>query len=488
MLESNTSGRTPRKTLVLIGGAADYDQNLSKCLSESFQLIFTDVVAPVDLGDRMDIREGSLPVAIVADPGNSRSERDLEDVCSRFPKIPVLRLPLQNEASPGSRPELTQLESLLKLIDEAVVSVAQLRSLDRQPALSVDFPAPESLPAEITIGSLTRADSARWDAFVERHQDATFFHRSGWKRVLEEVYDHDAPFLYAEQDGEIVGILPLGHIESKLFGSSLCSTPFCVYGGVVASDPVVRDRLQLEACRLAEQLEVDHLELRYLKKTNPEWPRKELHVTFRKEIDSDPDVNMKAIPRKQRRMVRQGIDNGLVSEVDESPDRFFPVYAECVRNLGTPVHSKKYFKFLKDVFGDDCEVLSILHRGQVVSSVLSFLFKDQILPYYGGGGRAARELSANDFMYWELMRRSGLAGIRLFDFGRSKKGVGSYSFKKHWGFVEEPLNYEFHLLGGHGLPDINPLNPKYQLFIAAWKRLPLPLANAIGPVLAKDLG
>jgi len=120
--------------------------------------------------------------------------------------------------------------------------------------------------------------------------------------------------------------------------------------------------------------------------------------------------------------------------------------------------------------------------------VMSFYFRDEVLPYYGGGAALARDLKGNDFMYWDLLRRACERGVRVFDYGRSKVGTGSYSFKKNWGFIPEPLHYEFQLMKATQLPDINPLNPKYRLFIDAWKRLPLPVSRWLGPFLARSLG
>jgi FemAB-related protein (PEP-CTERM system-associated) len=338
------------------------------------------------------------------------------------------------------------------------------------------------------IKTLDVANYSRWDNFVQTSKDSTFFHLSGWKDVIEQSFGHKTHFLFDEQDGEILGILPLVHVNSRLFGNTLTSTAFCVYGGIVANNETSFLELDREACRLAEALGVDCLEIRNREQKHPERPYKNLYVTFRKVLEADSEKNFQAIPRKQRAVVRKGIDAGLVSVVDNHIDRLYQAYSESVRNLGTPVFSKKYFQTLKSVFGEQCEVLSIEHNGQLIASVMNFYFKDEVLPYYGGGTRLARELKGNDFMYWEVMRRAVAKGVKIFDYGRSKLGTGSYSFKKNWGFTPEPLFYEFYLVKATELPDINPLNPKYQFFIAAWKRLPLPVSQIVGPCLSKDLG
>jgi FemAB-related protein (PEP-CTERM system-associated) len=337
------------------------------------------------------------------------------------------------------------------------------------------------------IKTLDENNYSRWDHFVQARPDATFFHQSGWKEVIERAFGHKTFFLYAENDGIITGILPLVHINSLFFGNTLISIAPCVYGGIVASDEHSYLELDKEACRLAEELGVDCLEMRNRVQKTPERPYKKLYVSFRKELDADVETNFLAIPRKQRAMVRKGIEAGLTSVIDTTIDRIYRAYSESVRNLGTPVFSKKYFQTLRDVFADQCEVLTVEHKGQLIASVMSFYFKDEILPYYGGGTELARELKGNDFMYWEVMRRAVEKGIKVFDYGRSKIGTGSYSFKKNWGFTPVPIFYEFYLVKSESMPDINPLNPKYQFFIAAWKHLPLTVSQWIGPWLSKDL-
>ncbi len=359
----------------------------------------------------------------------------------------------------------------------------------QQPVQSVE---PFETPSveQLEVGELTPAWQDAWDTFVDDCPEATFFHRAGWKTVIEKSFGHACPFLFAHCDGSILGILPLVHIDSRLFGKSLVSSAFCVYGGVATTRPDVRLLLEAEAECRGETLGVDHVEYRLRSRSDSQRPCKDgLYVTFRQDIDPDLDVNMKRIPRKQRAMVRKGISNGLTSEIDADVDRFYALYSESVRNLGTPVFSKRYPETLMEVFGSDCEALIISdNTGRPVNAVLSFYFRDEVLPYYGGGGQDARRLAANDFMYWEVMRRACERGYRLFDFGRSKVGTGAHAFKKNWGFEPAPLYYEYRLYGDAEIPDVNPLNPKYQRAIKTWQKLPLAVANRIGPFLAKNLG
>ena len=341
----------------------------------------------------------------------------------------------------------------------------------------------------VRIRELDDRSRTRWDAFVERCPGATFFHRAGWKNVIEQSFGHRAPFLYAEREDRIVGVLPLVHVRSRLFGNALVSSAFAVYGGPAATDEEAAASLDARAVALADELGVDHLEYRRPVRIHSDWPcRDDLYATFRKTIDPDPEANLKAIPRKQRAMVRKGIKAGLVGEVDAEVERLHHVYAVSVRNLGTPVFPKTYFRALKDEFGHQCEILTVVRAGQAVSSVMSFYFRDEVLPYYGGGTDAARPLAANDFMYWEVMRRAAERGVRTFDFGRSKVGTGAFAFKRHWGFEPEPLRYEYYLRRGDGVPDVNPTNPKYRFLIATWKRLPLAVTKWLGPHIVRSLG
>lgn len=343
----------------------------------------------------------------------------------------------------------------------------------------------------LKVRLMQAGDVEQWDAFVQTCPDATFFHRAGWQRVIQGAFGHKTWFYLAEINGAIQGVLSLCQIKSPLFGHSLSSLPFCVYGGVAAITDEARTALDEAAQALAKKLKVGHLEYRSIVSAHPgdpAWHAKALYVTFRKAITDNDETNLNAIPRKQRAMVRKGIKAGLTGEIDQHIDRFFLAYSTSVHRLGTPVFSKKYFRLLKEVFGEDCEIRIIVKDKQVVAAVMSFYFRDEVVPYYGGGMPAAREFAGNDFMYWNLMQFAAARGCRLFDFGRSKLGTGAYDFKKNWGFEAQPLEYEYQLHASDAVPDNNPLNPKYQLFIKMWQKLPLPLANVIGPHIVKDLG
>lgn len=342
---------------------------------------------------------------------------------------------------------------------------------------------------EFTVWRLDRHSAPRWDDFVRSQPTATFFHLSGWAELIENLFGHRCHYLYVERAGHIQAILPLVHMKTRLFGQSLSSLPFAVYGGIVSVDAASRSALEREAEQLAIKLGINIIEYRNLQQVHPEWARKDLYATFKRELLADPEASLLQIPRKQRAVVRKTLDQPqLTAALDNDLDGFYQMLSMSYLNLGTPIFPKRWFAELLRVFGDSADILTIRHQGKPVSAVLNFYFRDQVLPYYGGGGDSARDLKANDFMYWQLMCLSAERGYRQFDFGRSKYGTGSFNFKKNWGFEPEPLFYEYQLLNGAEMPNISPTNPKYELMIRLWQKLPLKVSQLLGPMLAKDLG
>jgi FemAB-related protein (PEP-CTERM system-associated) len=348
----------------------------------------------------------------------------------------------------------------------------------------------------IRLVPLDATHAPAWEAFVAGRPEATFFHRAAWPRLIAEVFGHRDRSMLALQDGSVVGVLPLTEMRTLLFGHSLMSLPFCVYGGPLAVDAASGEALLDHAAGVLASSKAAVLELRGLAPvadawlTDPaQWPTREnLYATFRKPITVSDEANLKAIPRKQRAVVRKGIERGLTAAIGTDVTILHRIYAESVRNLGTPVFPRKWFAALTHAFAGDADVVTIADAGVPVASVLSFHWRDEVLPYYGGGIARARTCHANDFMYWEVMRNAAARGARLFDFGRSKHGTGAFAFTRNWGFEPRPLTYRFRLRPGAEIPDHNPLNPKYRLMIAAWKRLPLPVAGLLGPHLVRGVG
>jgi len=327
-----------------------------------------------------------------------------------------------------------------------------------------------------------------WDAFVDACPEATFFHRAGWQTVVNRVFGHRTHYLYIQRGNVIVGVLPLVEVKSALFGHALISNGFCVCGGPAVSEEPARDLLNARAEELLKSTGASYLEYRCPPKLNENWPsRDNLYANFSGPLSANEEENLKLIPRKQRAVVRKALTSSLTAEIDSDTRRLYDLYAISVRNLGTPVFSRAYFAALLDVFKPDCDVLTVLDKGQPVASVLNFYFRGQVMPFYTGSVPGARRLGANDLMYWHLMRHAASKGCTIFNFGRSKIGTGPYDFKKNWGFTPEPITHQFLLRKGMEMPNINPTNAKYKLMIAVWKKLPVPVANILGPPIVRNI-
>lgn len=340
------------------------------------------------------------------------------------------------------------------------------------------------------IREYTTKDKTVWDKYVLNHPFATIFHRIAWKEVIEDSYSHKSFYIFSQDEGSgrITGILPLFEIKSFLFGHYLISNPFAELGGILADDEKVEELLLKRAVDISENLNCDYLELRNRKEL-PGMLTKSLYYNFQREISQDNDENLKAIPRKSRAMVRKGIKSGLVSEMGHHLfSEFYDMLSLNFHRLGTPVFSRSYLrKLLKK---EDLKTTILIIRTpekQTCAGVMTFFFKDQVIPYYAGSDFTLRSLGPNDFMYWELLRFGADNGYRVFDYGRSKENTGSFSFKKHWGFKPTPLAYQYHLGKIDELPNLSPANPRYQKKIEMWRKLPLWVTKTIGPMIAKNL-
>jgi len=345
------------------------------------------------------------------------------------------------------------------------------------------------LQESYAIHEFKDADEVRWDAFVATCPEATFFHRAGWRKVVQRSFGHRTHFFYAERSGAIVGVLPLVELKSMFFGHAIISNGFCVHGGPAVIEDGARRALNGQAEALFMKSGASYLEYRWPDKPSDNWQtRDNLYANFSGPLPADEDANLKQIPRKQRAVVRKALESKLTWAIEDNVDNLYNLYAVSVRNLGTPVFPKKYFANLLSVFKPDCDVLTVFADGKPVASVLNFYHKGTVMPFYTGSVPGARRLGANDFMYWRLMRHAAAKGCSVFDFGRSKVGTGPYDFKKNWGFPPRPLAHHFLTRPGVEMPNINPLNPKYRLMVAAWKKLPLFVANRLGPIIVRNIG
>ncbi|WP_188055606.1 FemAB family XrtA/PEP-CTERM system-associated protein [Sphingosinithalassobacter sp. CS137] len=336
-------------------------------------------------------------------------------------------------------------------------------------------------------------ERARIGAFVHDHPEGTPFHLPAWSTAVARGCGQKAHYLIAQRaNGEVAGVLPLTEVHSPLFGRALVSAGFGVGGGILAEGAGPVAPLAEAAWELAARLSCPTVELRGGAHPGGAWMADETtYCGFTRDLAEDDEAELKAVPRKQRAEVRRSFEKELEISVGCHVDdaaAHYAVYAESVRNLGTPVFPRRLFSEVLREFGNSADMLTVRHRGVAVASVLSLYWNGTVYPYWGGGTAAARALRANDHMYFGLMSHARERGCRRFDFGRSKTGTGAAAFKKNWGFDPRPLAYFTRTANGAAPRVVNPQNPRYRLQVAAWQRLPLPIANRLGPWISKGLG
>ncbi len=307
---------------------------------------------------------------------------------------------------------------------------------------------------------------------------------------MEATFGYESKYLLAEDEGRLVAVLPLFLVSNFLTGRILLSTPFAVYGGVLACSPEALQAVQQELERLGRELRVDYTELRNA------WPEQCLgyspisrYVTFTQDLPATEEEVLETIPRKTRRMVRKSLEHPFAVRITRETGEFERLYLTSLRKLGTPAFPHRHFVNLLKFLGEDVDVCEVTLENRVVAAVMTFYFRDQVLPFYGAADSAMNAYSPTNFMYFDQMRRSAAAGYRIFDFGRSKKDderdAGSYGFKTHWGMVERPLPYEILLGRRKELPNLTPKNPKFRWAMDLWRKTPLPVTKALGPLFIR---
>lgn len=337
------------------------------------------------------------------------------------------------------------------------------------------------------------AQSAELEAFVREHPDSTPFHRPAWVKAVAAGTGQTPHYLVARNvSGQIQGVLPLTEIRSRLFGRALVSSGFAVGGGLLVSHPLVADKLAGAGWMLAQKLGCTTAELRGGHVPGDGWTTKsDIYLGFCKALEANDDAQLQAVPRKHRAELRKGLANDLQFEVGRDQrfrDAHYVLFARSVHNLGTPVFPRSLFASVLDAFGQDADIALVSHKGVPVSSILSLYHGDACMPYWQGSSPEARALRSNEVAYFRLMNLARERGYAKFDFGRSKVGTGPAAWKKSWGWEPQPLSYHLRAAEGYEVRDVNPLSPRYRRKIELWRKLPLALANQIGPLIARGLG
>ncbi|MFT5732172.1 MAG: FemAB-related protein (PEP-CTERM system-associated) [Planctomycetota bacterium] len=351
-------------------------------------------------------------------------------------------------------------------------------------------PTRESLPSELTVRRVSAADHAAWDAFVDACPKATFFHLTGWARAVCEEFGHEDRGWIALSGERVVGVLPIICCRGLRGGRALISAAYGVYGGPVGESREIEHALFRAAEADAIELKAGRLELRCLEDPGLDLPKADLHATFIRDLPETPEDVLKGMPKKARADARKARKN---HELCLFEGRWFVadlvrLFHNNKRSLGSPALPATFFTRLLEIFGKRATVHVVKRGGEPLSAVMSFLFRDQVLAYYSGTGEGVdRAYKASCFMYMALQEWSIEQGYRVFDFGRSRKESGPFSFKTHQGFEARDLHYSFCLVKDTGLPTLNPSNPKTKVLQETWKRLPLALTTRLSGRAARYL-
>jgi FemAB-related protein (PEP-CTERM system-associated) len=355
-----------------------------------------------------------------------------------------------------------------------------------QPMLKTGQRETASDVGPLKIEYLEPGREREWDRFVTAAPSGTIFHLSGWTRVVESNLGHRQFRLTARRGGEITGVFPISWVRNPLFGNCLVSSPLAVYGGICADDAESYVALLQAGRELAERLGAQYLEMRNRTELFPSTlPGRDLYVTFTQDLTPGPEKLLKALPRDTRYAVRKGQKAGLTWCEDLADAEFYEIYAQSVHRLGTPVFSRHLFTSLRREFGKQVRLFGVRKGGTAIAGVLCLYFRDQVLPYYGGALAEHYKDSPNNFMYWNLLAQSCEEGFGVFDFGRSKRGTGSFEFKSAWSMEVSELQYRYHLVKATSVPHMSPVDKKFQLPVAAWKRMPFSWTKIVGPQLIR---
>ena len=343
----------------------------------------------------------------------------------------------------------------------------------------------------MTFSVSSSLDQAGWDGYANRVAFSSLYHLYGWRHVVEQTFAHRTHYLAALDDSSaVVGILPMAQLRSRLFGNMLVSLPFFNYGGICADREEVRQALLDAAIDLAIERQVDFIEIRQDDEEQA-WQQglahKSAKVAMRRELPSSADELWKQLGSKLRNQVQRPRKEGMTAAIggEELLDGFYHVFASNMRDLGTPVYSKAFFRNILRQFPGSTWVCSVYSGKRPVASGLLVGFRDRIEIPWASSLREFNRLSPNMLLYWRALEFACERGFRQFDFGRSTPHEGTYRFKEQWGAKPYPLNWYYWLPNGREMPQVNPRNPKYRTAIAVWQRLPVSVTRLIGPGIVK---
>ncbi|MGI9628094.1 MAG: FemAB family XrtA/PEP-CTERM system-associated protein [Longimicrobiales bacterium] len=322
--------------------------------------------------------------------------------------------------------------------------------------------------------------------FLRHHPDSTLCHHPEWPAVIRGALGCDGRFYVATaDDGTIEGAMPAARVKSLLFGDHLVSLPFINGGGPVGTPEAVGAILD-EVRKDAEDAGVDVLEVRTAQELPGEWRPDIRKITVKKDLPSTADeLWQEGIRSKVRSQIRRPQREGCSITVGRSEVRaFYQVYSTNMRDLGTPVLPLRFFEAINERLSDMAVFATVRQGGQPLAAGCGFLWRDQFEITWASSLRSHNRIAPNMLLYWGLMEHVlSERNAAVFDFGRCTEGSTTHRFKKQWGTYDVPLPWlAWARRSGNGLPKAT--DPKFQLATRVWSRLPLTVANRVGPLLS----
>lgn len=332
--------------------------------------------------------------------------------------------------------------------------------------------------------------AAEWDRFVRSSPSYTHFHLHGWRRVIGEAFGHDCPYLCVRRDatdgrGELVGVLPLVRVKSLLFGDYLVSMPFLNYGGPLGPEEAVA-ALAAAAAERARREGVDLLELRSRERLPVGLEASHRKVTVLLDLPEDPEELWDGLKSKVRSQVRRPRKEGVEVRLGAGElEPFYRVFARHMRDLGTPVLPAAFFELLRDTFGEEAWFGCAYLDGAPIACGAGFRWDGEFEMTWASALREHSRIAANMLLYWSFMERAIEEGLSTFNFGRCTPGSGTHRFKLQWGGRDEKLWWYKLSPGGEVDATPSPEEGKYAWGPRLWRKLPLPVANALGPRIVR---
>lgn len=330
---------------------------------------------------------------------------------------------------------------------------------------------------------------AEWDSMLEEMGGSTFCHLGAWRRIMTEVLGHEVHYRVAkDQSGTPVGLLPMIRVRSRFFGSYLLSMPFLSYGGPLGT-AAARAFLGRHAVEDARRLGVDLLELRARVPIPGDLTTSHRKLTVLLDLPDSPETLWEdRLKTKVRSQVRRPRKEGMVTRTGLAQlAPFYSVFAENMRDLGTPVLPERFFRAIREGLPDQVQFCVVEWKGAPVAAGCGFLWGGEFEITWAGSLRRYSRMAPNMLLYWTMMEEAIARGAHTFNFGRCSPDSGTHRFKRQWGGQDHPLPW------AHWSPKELTATPNpdsgriIKVATAVWKKLPLGVANRVGPLLSRGL-